>query len=120
MKTCSLKGSPSEPFSSADVAEVLQLFEANLDIQGSGMVVAAPDHNTGPGGDYYFAWMRDGALSMNSLLQVKAFDSDVETKMDHWLSWVERIRGLSATWTWTLGRSRYASIGLWFSGPMVP
>lgn len=87
-KTCSLKGTPSEPFSSAEVVDVLKLFEANLDVEGSGMVVASPDHDT-PGGDYYFDWMRDGALSMHALLQVKAFDS-IETKMDHWATWVER------------------------------
>lgn len=39
------------------------LFEKNLNIQGSGMVVAAPDYNT-PGGSYYYHWARDGALSM--------------------------------------------------------
>ena len=62
---CTLKGDAKQPFSDAEVAEVRQLFSANLDIQGSGMVVAAPDHATGPGGDYYFAWMRDGALSID-------------------------------------------------------
>merc|ERR1712048_1061471 len=53
-------------------------------------VVAAPDHNTGPGGDYYFAWMRDGALSMNAWQMTAANFSDAEAKMDSWLSWVER------------------------------
>lgn len=90
VKTCTFKGEPSQPFSDDEVKEIQGLFEANLDIQGSGMVVAAPDHNTGPGGDYYYAWMRDGALSMNALLQTSTFDSSVEAKMDHWLSWVER------------------------------
>jgi hypothetical protein len=28
----------------------MKLFELNLDVQGTGQVVAAPDHNTGPGG----------------------------------------------------------------------
>ena len=51
---------PAEPFSSAEVGSMKQLFLANVDIQGSGAVVAAPDHNTGPGGDYYFHWERDG------------------------------------------------------------
>jgi glucoamylase len=89
VKTCSLKSAPKEPFTSDEVKEIHSLFEANLDIQGSGMVVAAPDHNTGPGGDYYYAWMRDGALSMNALLQTSDLDA-VETKMDHWVDWVER------------------------------
>jgi glucoamylase len=70
--------------------EVRGYFEANLDIQGSGMVVAAPDHNTGPGGDYYYAWMRDGALSMNAYQMTADTFADAEAKMDSWLSWVER------------------------------
>ena len=47
------------PFSDEDVATLRKYFLANIDIQGSGAVVAAPDHNTGPGGDYYFHWERD-------------------------------------------------------------
>jgi glucoamylase len=54
------------------------------------MVVAAPDHHTGPGGDYYFAWMRDGALSMNAYMQTASSFSEVEQKMDSWLGWVEK------------------------------
>ena len=30
--------------------EVMKLFELNLDVQGTGQVVASPDHKTGPGG----------------------------------------------------------------------
>ena len=44
------------------IAEMVKNFEANLNIQGSGAVVAAPDYNT-PAGSYYYHWMRDGALS---------------------------------------------------------
>jgi len=32
-------------------------------------VVAAPDTST-PGGSYYYAWMRDGALSMRTYLEI--------------------------------------------------
>jgi hypothetical protein len=31
--------------------------------------VAAPDHDT-PGGDYFFDWMRDGALSMRTYMEL--------------------------------------------------
>lgn len=37
-------------------------FSKNINIQGTGMVVAAPDTQT-PGGSYYYHWARDGALS---------------------------------------------------------
>jgi len=88
---CTLGADPKQPFSDSEMAEVMQHFEANLDVQGSGMVVAAPDHNTGPGGDYYYAWMRDGALSMHAYLQTSAqFSAEVEKKFDSWLSWAER------------------------------
>eukprot|EP00933_Yihiella_yeosuensis_P079787 TRINITY_DN93209_c0_g1_i1.p1 TRINITY_DN93209_c0_g1~~TRINITY_DN93209_c0_g1_i1.p1 ORF type:complete len:546 (-),score=136.64 TRINITY_DN93209_c0_g1_i1:234-1871(-) len=90
VKHCTLGAEPQLPFSDAEVAEVRKYFEANLNVQGSGMVVAAPDHDTGPGGDYYFAWMRDGALSMNAYLQTAAQLSDVEATFNSWLSWVER------------------------------
>jgi len=89
-KACTLTSAPKVPFSDSELEEVRQHFAANLDIQGSGMVVAAPDHNTGPGGDYYYAWMRDGALSMNAYMMTAAKFSDVEQKMDSWLAWVER------------------------------
>lgn len=49
------------------------LYEANLNIEGKGGVVAAPDHNT-PGGSYYYHWMRDGALSMKVYMEVNDLD----------------------------------------------
>jgi len=90
VKSCTLNSPPKTPFTDEERSTIFQYFEKNLDIQGSGMVVAAPDHNTGPGGDYYYAWQRDGALSMGAYLEVSPKLSDVETKMDHWVSWVQR------------------------------
>lgn len=40
-------------------------------------------------GDYYFAWARDGALSMNAYLQTKNF-SEAEEKMDKWIAALEK------------------------------
>jgi len=90
VQTCQLGADPKMPFSDAELKEVLQYFEANLDAEGSGEVMASPDHATGPGGDYYFAWARDGALSMNAYLQALGSLQDVESKMDAWISWLER------------------------------
>jgi glucoamylase len=90
VKACTLDSEPQLPFSESELEEVRKYFDANLDVQGSGMVVAAPDHDTGPGGDYYYAWMRDGALSMNAYMSTSANFQDVEQKMDSWLAWVER------------------------------
>lgn len=88
--TCKLGADPQAPFTDTELQEVREHFAANLDVQGSGMVVAAPDHNTGPGGDYYFAWMRDGALSMHAYLETSSSLADAEAKMDSWLKWVKR------------------------------
>ena len=38
-------------------------YRANLDVEDSGAVVAAPDDST-PGGSYYYHWMRDAGLSI--------------------------------------------------------
>lgn len=48
-------------------------FIANLDIQGKGGVVAAPDTQT-PGGSYYYHWMRDSALSMRSYMEINDYN----------------------------------------------
>lgn len=91
--TCSLKHNSTEaPFSEAEVEKIRSFFLANIDIQGSGAVVAAPDHNTGPGGDYYFHWERDGALTMNTLMRTADKLSDVETQMKHYVKWVEKVQ----------------------------
>ncbi len=37
------------------MATMMSYFMANIDIDGSGAVVASPDRNT-PGGSYYFHW----------------------------------------------------------------
>ncbi|CAE7206547.1 GAA [Symbiodinium natans] len=90
VQTCKIGADPKAPFSDAELEEVLKYFEANLDAEGTGEVMASPDHATGPGGDYYFAWARDGALSMNAYLQSKGSLKDMEAKMDAWISWLER------------------------------
>lgn len=46
-----------------------QFFDAAINIQGKGGVVAAPDPNT-PGGSYYYHWMRDAALTMRTYMEL--------------------------------------------------
>lgn len=91
MLNCTLGADPKRPFSDAELDQVMKLFELNLDVQGTGQVVASPDHNTGPGGDYYFAWARDGALSMNAYLQTKPFPQSDE-KMEKWIQSLEKAQ----------------------------
>lgn len=68
------------------------LFEANLDVQGVGATVAAPDFST-PGGSYYYDWMRDGALSMRIYMELNNYDlSIVEKKMKSYVNWVRIVQ----------------------------
>jgi glucoamylase len=53
------------PFSTS-YSQMLTNFRANIDIDGKGGIVAAPDKNT-PGGSYYYHWARDGGLTMAAL-----------------------------------------------------
>ena len=66
-------------------------FLKNINIQGSGAVVASPDTNT-PGGSYYFHWERDGALSMQALLKTAKQLSDVQPQLDAYVKWVSKVQ----------------------------
>lgn len=69
------------------------LFDANIDIQGKGGVVAAPDHST-PGGSYYYHWMRDGALTMRTYMEINNYDlNKIEKKMKSYVNWVRNVQG---------------------------
>jgi glucoamylase len=67
-------------------------FEANINIQGKGGVVASPDPST-PGGSYYYHWERDGALSMRAYAEMNDYNLDViKTKMQAYIGWVVHIQ----------------------------
>lgn len=63
-------------------------FLANINIEGKGGIVAAPDYDT-PGGSYYYHWMRDAALTMRCLQETNPGSfSDIETIVKSYVSWV--------------------------------
>ena len=62
-------GSSGPGFDSDFESGMYKLFDANINIQGKGGVVAAPDNST-PGGSYYYHWMRDGALTMRTYMEL--------------------------------------------------
>lgn len=68
-----------------------QKYESQLNVQGSGAVVAAPDTNT-PGGSYYYAWMRDGALSMRTYMELNNDFSSISQKMYSYTNWVQKLQ----------------------------
>lgn len=72
--------------------KMYQLFDANIDIQGKGGIVAAPDHST-PGGSYYYHWMRDAGLTMRTFMELNNFDlSKIEKKMKSYVNWVKKVQ----------------------------
>lgn len=85
----------SPGFTASDISAMTALFYANLNIEGKGGVVAAPDTAT-PGGNYYYAWARDAALSMKSYMFLNDFDlTKIQSNMDSYIQWVLRVQGES-------------------------
>lgn len=74
------------PFTSDELSKIRGYMLANVDIEGSGAVAASPDHHT-PGGDYYWHWERDGALTMHALLSTSTVQ-DVQDHLNNYLSWL--------------------------------
>eukprot|EP00428_Durinskia_dybowskii_P064609 CAMPEP_0170364694 /NCGR_PEP_ID=MMETSP0117_2-20130122/5512_1 /TAXON_ID=400756 /ORGANISM="Durinskia baltica, Strain CSIRO CS-38" /LENGTH=509 /DNA_ID=CAMNT_0010619215 /DNA_START=1 /DNA_END=1530 /DNA_ORIENTATION=- len=80
--------SMSTPFSSSEVSTMRGYFLENINIDGKGGIVAAPDYNT-PGGSYYYHWMRDGALTMRCLQDTnEGTFSEIETIVKSYAQWV--------------------------------
>ena len=67
-------------------------YKENLNIQGSGAVVAAPDFDT-PGGSYYYHWMRDAGLTMKSWMEIHDNEYDtVKDILDAYVGWVANVQ----------------------------
>ena len=63
-------------------------YKANLNVEDSGAVVAAPDQNT-PGGSYYYHWMRDAGLSIKAWMDINDNDySAVKEVLEGYVKWV--------------------------------
>lgn len=92
VSTCfALADTAQEPFSASEVTTMRDLFLANVNIEGKGGVVAAPDYNT-PGGSYYYHWERDGALTMRALQETANSTMDVAAYMQSYVSWVLNVQ----------------------------
>lgn len=81
----------SEPgFTNSDFEKMKGYFLSNLNIEGKGGVCAANDKNYN-GGEYYFHWARDGALTMKAYLEINKNDYDtVYEIMESYLNWVRK------------------------------
>jgi glucoamylase len=88
-----------EPFNKSELESMWSYFVANIDIEGNGGVVAAPDPET-PGGSYIYHWMRDGALTMKTfqdMIPTYANYSEADPKLKSFVSWVLQSQSLVAT-----------------------
>ncbi len=55
-------------------------------------MVAAPDNDT-PGGNYEYHWMRDGALSIKTLMDINNNDLNFfRDIVDKYVDWVEVVQ----------------------------
>lgn len=87
------QSSASTPFSSSDIDTMRKFFNANINIQGKGGIVAAPDYDT-PGGSYYYHWMRDGALTMRCFQETNPSSfSSIESTVKSYIQWVLHNQG---------------------------
>jgi len=78
----------SDPGFTDEIYQVMyEKYEANLNIDGTGAIVAAPDLET-PGGSYYYHWMRDAGLSIKAWMDIN--DNDYEKcrdALDGYVKW---------------------------------
>lgn len=81
--------SAHSPFSEKELETMRSYFMANINIEGSGGVVASPATQT-PGGSYYYHWMRDAALTMRCLQESSNEDdySNLVPYMKSYIKWV--------------------------------
>lgn len=88
----SFVGSQGAGFDSSFYDKMYALFDANIDIEGKGGIVAAPDRST-PGGSYYYHWMRDAGLTMRTYMEINDFDlSKMQAKMKSYVNWVAMVQ----------------------------
>ena len=67
-------------------------YKANLNVEDSGAVVAAPDKDT-PGGSYYYHWMRDAGLSIKAWMDINDNNYDiVKEDLDGYVKWVKVVQ----------------------------
>ena len=87
----------SAPFDTAAVSLITKHFLANINVNGTGAVVASPGavpalNNCCPGG-YSFHWMRDGALSMDTFQQLEGIGQPlIQSTMEAYISWVSKMQ----------------------------
>eukprot|EP01064_Diplonema_japonicum_P019245 TRINITY_DN2793_c0_g1_i2.p1 TRINITY_DN2793_c0_g1~~TRINITY_DN2793_c0_g1_i2.p1 ORF type:complete len:514 (+),score=174.76 TRINITY_DN2793_c0_g1_i2:80-1543(+) len=77
-------------FTPGFISEMKNNFRKNLNIDGSGGVVASPDTMVNGGGSYYYHWMRDAGLSTAAFMKTSNDSyTEVKTVMTAYTGWVK-------------------------------
>jgi len=78
----------SDPgFTDAEYDIMYENYKVNLNIRGTGAIIAAPDAET-PGGDYRYHWMRDAGLSVKAWMDINDNDYDaVREVLEGYAKW---------------------------------
>ena len=78
------------PFMKEEINTFFNYFIANIDINSTGAVAAAPDLNT-PGGSYFYHWARDGGLTMDTLEFYTNSSFSLKFSNDY-VKWIKNIQ----------------------------
>ena len=85
-------GAADPGFRQSDIDSMTTVFLSQINVQNSGAVEASPDTNT-PGGSYFYHWMRDGALTYLSLMEINNDNlSAFQTQLDAYVDWVKKVQ----------------------------
>jgi len=77
------------PFSDAEVTLMSQYFFNNIDMGGSGAILASPSTHDP---DYYYHWMRDAAISMNVVLTLGGTAGGNDAHVRNYIKWVQKAQ----------------------------
>eukprot|EP01013_Petalomonas_cantuscygni_P031379 TRINITY_DN57584_c0_g1_i1.p1 TRINITY_DN57584_c0_g1~~TRINITY_DN57584_c0_g1_i1.p1 ORF type:complete len:512 (+),score=89.60 TRINITY_DN57584_c0_g1_i1:36-1538(+) len=84
---------PSQPYTEDEISKIFGYFNANINVDGSGAVVASPSKSNP---DYFYHWMRDGSLSMREYMNWQVFTNTSTSTwhpvMDSWVKWVRNVQ----------------------------
>jgi len=82
------------PFSDDEVTLMSQYFFNNIDIGGSGAILASPSTHDP---DYYYHWMRDAAISMNVVLTLGGKAGGNDGHVRNYIKWVQKVQHAQRT-----------------------